>query len=251
MTGNQIITRAKKRMKDSASGVDWSGFFADAIDEIFSVKEWRFARGEINYIHPQATFEYQLNASANEKAISKMISAYCATSFTLIGGTVVPSAGSCYPLSYYPYAEFIRDFPDHSITPNGIPRYITEIVRNDGTNGSTIGLYPMPTSDTAVWIYSDLIPSYNIDDNPLPVLPRQFHRMVIDKVVELAAEEKGLDGMSKRAEGRFAKALAQLDIWDGSQPIYKPRYQPARTNFLQGGPKGVRYPDNFPVEVSR
>ena len=251
MTGNQIITRAKKRLKDSASGVDWSGFFADAIDEIFSAKEWRFARGEINYIHPQNSFEYQLNNSASETSINKLISAYCATSYTLLGGIPVPTAGSCYPLSYYPYAEFVRDFPDHSITPPGIPRFITEIVRNDGTNGSIIGLHPLPTSDTAVWLYSDLIPSYNIDDSPLAVLPRQFHRMVIDKIVELAAEEKGVDGMSKRAEGRFAKAMAQLDIWDGSQPIYKPRYQPARSLGMFGGPKGVRYPDNYPVEVSR
>lgn len=246
MTPNQVLTRAKKRLRDSSSGLDWSGFYQDAIDEIFSLKEWRFARREINYVHPASTFEYQLNHDADEKALNKLISAYCTTSYALVGGIPIPSAGTAVPLAYYPYAAFLRDFPDH--VTDGLPQYITEIVRNDGTNGGTIALYYRPNADAAVWLYGDFIPSYVVDDNPIPVLPRQFHRILIDKVVEMAAEEKGMEKMSAKAESRFNKGILQLDTWDSSQPIYRPQYQPYRGLSTN---KFLRYPPNYPIEVSR
>lgn len=246
MTGNGIVTLAKSKVKDALSSFDWNTYFAMVIDEIFSAKEWRFARQEMNYIHSASTFEYQMSTTVTEKALNKLIGAYYTTAYTLVLGVPVPTANTSQPLEYWPYSDFIRAYPDHQT--DGQPDTITEIIANDGTNGMKIGLYPRPSSDAAVWIYGDFKPSYTIDGNPLPILPLQFHRLVYLGLVREAADDKGRDKLYAKAARDFDKVMGELDDWDRRQPIYRPRFQEYTSSPIRKRPF---YPSNFDASVSR
>ena len=241
MTPNQILTKAKKRVRTNTSNLDWEGFYADTIDEIFSYKPWRFARREINYIHPQQTFEYQMNHSADELALNKLISMYYSSQYVIDGGgAIIASSGSFRPLEYMPYTTLNELYPDHQI--DGYPELITLIMDNDGTNGMQIGLLRRPVADIAVWIYGDFIPSYTINDSPMPILPKQFHRLVVHGVVHQAAEESGLEKLAAKHLAMFERVILQMDEWDRSNPIYKPQFQPYERSVIRKGP---RFPDNY------
>lgn len=240
MTPNQIIGKAKKRVRTNTSNLDWNGFYEDVIDEIFSKKTWKFAKREINYIHPQQTFEYTFNATPDELALNKIASAYYARSYADVGGVIVPTTGSVDHLDYSPYTTFNKYNPDHTL--DGYPELLTLIRDNDGTNGMQIGLFRRPVADVAVWIYGDFIPSYTINDNPMPILPKQFHRIVVDGVIHYAAEENGQEKLSIISRKRFELGLSELDDWDRTNPIYKPQFQPYDRSRVRRAP---RYPDNY------
>lgn len=242
MTPNQILTKAKKRVRTNTANLDWTGFYEDVIDEIFSKKPWKFARREINYIHPQQTFEKTFDADATELSLNKLVSAYYTLSYITGGmGPPVPTAGSSKNLEYIPYYEFNRYYPDHTL--DGYPDYITIIKDNDGLNGMQIGIFRRPVSDAAIWIYGDFIPTYVINDTPMPILPKQFHRIVTYGVIAYAAEENGQDSLSNKAYAKFTKGLIELDEWDRMNPIYKPVFQPYDNTIIRKGP---RFPYNYP-----
>lgn len=242
MTPNQILTRAKRRVKTNTSNLDWEAFYEIVIDEIFRKKPWRFARREINYVHFQQVFEKTFDDDSEELALTHIVSAYYARSYALGGsGELIPVTGTVHPLTYCPYIIFNQYNPDHTL--DGYPELITIIRDNDGTNGMQIGIFRRPVSDMPIWIYGDFIPSYNIDDNPMPILPKQFHSMVIDGVIHYAAEENGQEKLSNRARQRFDLAMGQLDDWDRMNPIYQPRFQPYNNQFNLKHP---RFPDNYP-----
>lgn len=243
MTPNQIITKAKKRVRTNTANLDWPGFYEDVIDEIFSKKPWRFARKEINYIHPQQTFEKTFNADSTELSLNHIISAYYTLSFASGGlGPPVAQTGTSRELEYIPYIELNKYHPDHMI--DGYPDYITIIRDSDNVSGMQIGIYRRPVSDAAIWVYGDFIPSYVINDNPMPILPKQFHRIVVYGVVAYAAEENGQDQLSNKAYAKFSKGLAELDDWDRTNPIYKPAFQPYDRDVIRKGP---RFPYNYPA----
>src|SRR6185312_5533279 len=214
MTPNQIISRAKAKLRTNTSNIEWDMLFAEAIDIIFGEKPWKFARREINYIHSQQTFEKQFSDTSDELALNKIASAYYATSYAVVGGAVVPTGGTVKNLEYCPYATFNRLNPDHTL--NGNPDILTIIRDNDGTNGMQIGIFRRPVADISIWIYGDFIPSYTINDNPLPILPLQFHRLVYYIIVHLAAIETGQDKLAGWGEKMYAGGLVKLDNWDRS-----------------------------------
>lgn len=242
MSPNQILTRAKGRIRTNTANLPWNDFFEMAIDDIFRKNVWRFSRQELNYIHPQQTFEYIFNHDSTELSLNKLVSAYYARDHTLDGGGVpIPVSGTVFPLDYCPYAIFNSYNPDHTL--DGYPDNIVLIRDNDGTNGMQIGIFRRPVQDIPIWIYGDFIPSYTIDSNPLPILPKQFHNMVLDRVIYYAAEENGQEKLSLKAKARFDEAMIDLDNWDRRNPIYRPRFQPyTEGTFL----KRPRWPDNYP-----
>lgn len=243
MTPNQIITKAKKRVRTNTTNLDWSGFFEDTIDEIFGKKPWRFARKEINYIHPQSTFDKIFNADAVELSLNHIISAYYTLSFAPGGGgQPVAQTGTSRELEYIPYIELNKYHPDHMI--DGYPDYLTIIQDSDNVSGMHIGIYRRPVSDCAIWIYGDFIPSYTINDNPMPILPKQFHRIVVERIVSFAAEENGQDALMGRAYNKFLKGMEDLDNWDRTNPVYKPAFQPYDRDVVRKGP---RFPYNYPA----
>jgi hypothetical protein len=246
-TPNEIILKAQKKVKTKTTGIDWNSLYAEIIDEIFTFKPWRFARKEINYTQPQQTFDYQFNHTPEELALNKPISAYYTLQFAIGGGgTPTPTSNTSHELVYYPYSDFISDFPDHSLP--GMPKYITIITDNDGTNGLHIGTYPQPTSDMATWIYGDFIPSYTINDLQMPILPVQFHSVVSYGIIREAADELGQETLSMKYGQRFSLGIARMDDWDRRNPIYKPRLKPYGGSSIRKGPF---LPPNYPVGWSR
>lgn len=246
MTPNEIIAKAQKKVKTGTSKVDWDSLYQEIIDEIFTFKPWRFARREINYVHPQQTFDYQFNHTPEEKALNKLIAVYYTLQFSIGGGgTPTATTNSAGVLKYYPYADFLNDFPDHTIPGN--PRYVTIVSDNDGTNGMHIGIYNTPTSEAAIWVYGDFIPSYTIDNNPMPILPLQFHSIVSYGIIESAADELGQGKLAAKYGRRFKEGIARLDDWDRRNPIYQPRFKEAtRYNY-----RSPRLPGNYPMGPTR
>jgi hypothetical protein len=242
---NQIIALAQKRVKDSSSNLDWNAFYAMVIDEIFSEKIWKFARNELIYIHSAAIANKVFNATVLEKALNKIIQMRFTTSYTLVGGIPQPASGTVGTIKYLPVSQFRDLYLDN--LPPGQPLHYTILVDNDGTNGMTIALGPVPNASAAIWIDGDFIPSYTINSSPMPILPLQFHRMVLDGVIKYAADEKGMEAIEAKAERRFNIALAKLDLWDIRNTKNRPVLQP----YNQSIRKGPFFPSNFPRPFSR
>lgn len=85
MSPDQIISLAQKKMKQSASTIDWNSYYAIVIDDIFTRKQWKFAQVSSGYI--------QL-ASASRKVFSGY-----STSLTTVtnGTTLLTSVGLFVP----------------------------------------------------------------------------------------------------------------------------------------------------------
>lgn len=245
MTPNGIITLAQKRVKDSTSSLDWNSLYAMVIDEIFSEKVWKFARKELNYIHPALTVNKVFNATATEKSLNEIIEIRFTTSYTLVAGVPQPGAGTVEILDYLTVSEFRSLYLDNA-TP-GRPMHYTKVIDNDGTNGMTIAIGPVPNASTAIWVDGDFIPSYTINSSPMPILPLQFHRMVVDGIVHLAAEEKGMERMSAISRRRFELALGKLDLWD----IRNSKHRPVLKPYQRGFRSGPFFPSNYPKPYSR
>lgn len=241
MTPNEIILKAQKRVGTQTLNIDWNGFYGIVIDEIFTEKEWRFARREINVIHFQGLFDKQFNAGSDEISLNKPITVFATSQFALVGGVPIPAGGTVYELEYMPYSTFIQEYPDH--TQPGLPLVYTILADNDGISGIHWGVYPIPSDDMALWVWGDFIPAYTIDNNPMPILPKQFHRIVLDGLIMYAAEEAGKDSLSNKAERRFRYGISKLDAWDRKVPASKPRFRPYMVRRI--GPKLVNWPSNF------
>lgn len=243
MTPNEVISKAQKRVKTSSGDVDWNSLYAEALDMVFSRKPggYKFARQEINYIHPQNSFNYQFNHSNTEKSLNKIISMYYTLQWTIIGGTPVPTANTCRYLKYYAYMDFLQKYPSHTVT--GRPSCWTEISSADGTNGALIGIYNIPTDDIAVWVYGDFKPSYTVDANPIPILPLQFHRGLAHAVGMLAAMELGQTNTKRDLETMYNQTMAELDLYDSKNPAFQPVFEPSDVGTRIGEPS---LPPNFP-----
>lgn len=220
MTPNEMITLAKKRVKDAT--VDWPSLYQFAINKIFTKRPFKFARGEINYTHLQHTYDKSFNNTTTEKCLDKIISARGTTSFSIgPGGVPTPVSNTAIPLEYIPIQKFLLDHPDP--VQEGIPFCYTVISDNDGTTGLHIGLYYIPTSDFTVWITGQFKPQYAIDNNPMLVLPDQFHDMPVDWMIHLGAEEAGKTKLSTSAKVRFDERMLELITWDRTVPDYHPK----------------------------
>lgn len=240
MTGNEILSLAKKRVKSTNTQVEWAKFYAMVIDEIFSERQWKFARQTLYYIHGASTFEKIFNETTIEKSLSGIINVVMTSNFAIVGGVPIPVSNTGRDLVYYPYQDFLHDFPVQ--TEDGDPLYFTIINTNDGLNGMQIGIYPRPVQESAVWVHGDFIPAYVISDDEMPILPKQFHRMVVDGVIRYAAEELDLPKISRPAESRFLIALEKLKKWDNRNHAYFPIRKP----YAQISRKGPAFPTNYP-----
>lgn len=245
MTPNEIIVLAQKRVKDSSTNLDWNMFYRIVIDEIFSEKVWKFARKELNYIHPASVSNKVFNATATEKALNEIIEIRFTTSYTVVGGVPQPGAGTVEILDYLTPSEFREQYLDN-LSP-GKPECYTVLMDNDGTNGMTIAIGPIPNASTAIFIDGDFIPSYTINSSPMPILPVQFHRMVIDGIIHYAAEEKGQIRMSATSRARFERALARLDLWD----IRNSKHRPVLKSYTRTRRRGPFFPSNYGFPYSR
>ena len=236
MTGDGIITMAKKRLKNASNSIDWNSIFAIVIDDLFTRKEWKFAQKTITFVQLASTFEKQFSANATEKALNHI------KSIRYLSGT------NSRELDYVPMQRFRTLYPDEN--EGGTPELYTELLANDGTNGMKIGIYPQLGSLTTFSIDGGFIPSYIIDTNPLPILPVQFHRLVFHGVVMHAADEAGQDKLSAKAERWYEMGIDKLDTWDIKNHKYlvnrKPYDDPSLFNR-----RGPFYPDNFPRRVGR
>ena len=241
MTGNEIVALAKKRLRNDSDGIDWNTHFANVIDEIFTFKTFKFSHNELAYVHSQQTFEKRFDADATELSLNKIITIYYTISYALVGGIPVPTGNSGKALTYVPYGEFLRMEPDH--IRQGYPEVWTIVFENDGKSGIQIGIFPLPLADAAVWIYGEFIPSYAIDGNQLAILPRQFHRLVVDGLIYYGGEEAGQDKLSGTARRRFERGLDNLDFWDSRNPGYIPIFQ--RRPLGQSGRAIITMPDSF------
>lgn len=245
MTGNEIVTLAKKRIQDTSNSVDWNSLFAMTIDEIFTEKRWRFARQELNYIHPQSVGDYQFNTTPTELALNRILEMRVTTSYTIVMGVPIPVANTQTIIDYLPMPEFRELYLDNIV--EGTPLHFTIVTDNDGTNGMHIVVGPAPNTDAAIWIDGDFIPSYSIDANPMPILPKQFHRMVVDGIVHLAAEERDLPKKSAVARRRFEVALAKLDLWD----VRNSKHNPVLKPYSRTPRRGPFFPAEFGRPFSR
>lgn len=247
MSPNEIITVAKKRIKNSGSAIDWNSLYAMIIDDIFTRKTWKFAQGELNYIHSQNLFEKQFNDDMVELSLSKIKSIRLTTSYTIGGGVPVPVPNTTRELDYEPLQRFMYLYPDQTI--QGIPFVYTELFENDGTSGKKIGVYYLPSSDASVWVHGDFIPTYTINSAPMPILPIQFHRLVSYGLIMHAADEMGQDKLSAKAEKWFEMGIARMDIWDTRNGKYH------MTKMSEEGPlpprKGPFFPENYPFGIGR
>lgn len=244
MTGNVIKGLAQKRVRDTSTNVDWDNLFRIVIDEIFTHATWRFARLEISYVHPQ-NFEYRFNHDATELALNKIYSARMTTSYTLVAGVPVPVTNTALDLVYLPYKDFVNEFPDH--IDKGDPEVFTIIEENDGIRGMQIGLYRVPSSDAAVWIFGEFMPSYTIGASEIAILPKQFHRLIIDGLVHYAAEELAKERLAVSARARFELGKRQLETWD----LRNPAFHPIRKPYTRTTGKGPFFPGNFQRGYSR
>lgn len=239
MTPNEIITIAKKRLKNFSSSIDWDTLYGIVIDDIFTRKQWKFAQGELNYIHFQSTFDKEFKDTAAEKALMKIKSVRVSTNYA---PGPIPLGNIGRPLEYIPMQRFMSLYPDHNI--EGIPYCFTEITGGDGTNGMHIGLYYVPNSDVAVWVIGDFIPAYVINDNPMPILPLQFHRIVSFGLIMHGADEAGQDKLSARAERWYETGLARMDTWDIKNGVYHmKRLSDEGDGYFRTGPF---FPENYP-----
>lgn len=245
MTGNLIKTLTQRRVGTATTKIDWNSLFAIGVDEIFTHRTWRFARKQINYIHQQGVFEKTFNGDAVELALNKPISVSMTTSYSIVGGAPVPVAGTALDLGYVTYRDFVRYIPEQ--TQSGTPECWTEIVTADGTNGLQIGLFPVPDADAAVWVWGDFKPVINLDGNQIPILPMQFHRLLLWFCISETAEEAGKTKLADRNRVKFLNGLAKLEEWDCTQPAYEPIRRPY--NF--GSRLGPIFPSNFPEGVAR
>lgn len=244
MTGNLIKSLAQKRVRDSSSNVDWDSLFAVVIDEIFTHAPWKFARLEISYIHPQ-NFEYRFDHDPTELALNKIYSCRMSTSYTIVAGVPVPASNNSLDLPFMPYKDFVNEFPDH--VDFGDPEVFTTIEENDGIRGMQIGLYRIPSNDVAVWIFGEFMPSYTIDANEVAILPKQFHRLIIDGLVHYAAEELAKERLAISARARFELGKKQLEQWD----LRNPAFHPIRKPYTRSYGKGPFFPSNFQKGYSR
>ena len=240
LTPNKITTAAKKRVKDTTNNLDWALFFQIAIDKIFGSRSWKFATSELNYIHSVGVAEKTFSATATERALNHIRSIRLTTSYTDVGGLPVPASGTAHPLEVVSPQEFFERYPDNVV--EGEPCLATIRVANDGTNGMQISIAPLPNIDSAVWVFGDFIPAYTINDSALPILPSQFHWLMIEAMVALAAEELGKPRTMATSEIRFARGLLSLEEWDKKNSAHKPRLHSSRGN---GAFRGPLLPENF------
>ena len=251
MTGNTAKTLAQARVKNTnTTNYDWNSFFGFVTDEVFSAREWRFARKQLNYIHPQQTFEKTFNLTTTEKSLNKVISLRYTSSYTIVMGVPVPVSNSSYELDFKPLQEFMYWYPDQ-ITA-GDPFCYTELHGNDGTNGMQIGIYYLPTTDIAVWIDGIFIPSYDINTQGnlvIPILPVQFHRLYVYGMASLAASQAGQDRLFGTERKLFELTLNQLVRYDAANPKHKLFRRSIEDSNLER--KGPFFPANFPRGYSR
>ena len=251
MTPEGIITAAKKRSKDTTSNLDWNLFFQITIDRIFGYRVWKFATNEFNYIHSVGVAEKTFSATATERALNHIRSIRLTTSYTDVLGIPVPASGTAHTLDVVTPQEFFARYPDNVV--EGEPQIATIRVNNDGTNGMQISIAPLPNIDSAVWVFGDFIPAYTIDTNPMPILPLQFHWLVVDGVASLACEELGKPALSGRLServwgvetgGRVVRrgGIHTLEDWDRKNPAHKPRLSSDRRYDSFRGPS---LPENF------
>lgn len=245
MTGNQVKTLVQRRVRDSTTNILWDLLFNMAVDRIFTKRIFKFSRTTLNYIHPQSTFEKTFDGDPTELSLVKIINCTMTTSFSMVGGVPTPASNSAIDLDFVPYHDFVREYPDQ--LTDGTPSVFTEIRGSDGSTGMQIGIYERPNADAAVWIYGDFIPFIGINDDPIPILPNQFHDLIFEGVLAQAAEEAGKERLCAKAEYRFARRLNELIEWDSRQPSHHPvlhRYGGARRS-------GPFFPGNFDRSVSR
>jgi hypothetical protein len=245
MTGNEILALVKKRIKNTSSTIDWDSLFQIIIDDIFSREQWKFAQRQLNYIHTGNVFEKTFDADPDELALSKIKSIRVVSSLAFPGP--IPGTSTARALQYIPLQRFMDLYPEQ--VEVGEQWCWTELHSGDGSNGKQIGIYMLASDDFSVWIDGDFIPVINIGDSPIPILPKQFHRLVFYGVTMLAAEETGLDKLAIQSERRYEQGISLMQTWNMRMPAYWPVKRPYDSDITTR--KGPFFPSNFPFGVGR
>lgn len=245
MTGNEVLSLCKRKIKNNSTAVDWETYFQLVVDDIFGRKVWKFSQRQLMYIHPQNIFEKTFDADSVELSLTKINSIRCTRSFA--GNPPVPVTGTSNPLDYIPLQRFMKLYPEQTEYFDQL--CWTELHEGDGSTGKQIGIYGLSADDFAVWIDGDFIPTININDGEIPILPRQFHRLIYFGVVMHAADDNGQDKLSLRAERWYERGIDQLIDWDRRNPAF----WPVKRAYDQDLParNGPYFPSNFPMGVGR
>lgn len=247
MSPEDVLNLAKKRVKDSSSGVEWELLYSISLDDLFSAKEghWKFSRKELFFVQPANTFERVFDADPTELMLDKIISIRQrgSTQYSLAIPPVPigdPDSQDSEVLTFIPVQRFYELFPNTHRT--GTPQYYTELLQNDGTSGMKIGIYYLGAAEKTYGLLGYFKPNAAVDANPIPILPTKYHSMLVDRVTMYAAVEKGMEALANRNERWYKEKLASLILWDSGNPNYRKIRGPITTSSR---PK-IRFPANFP-----
>jgi hypothetical protein len=188
-----------------------------------------------------------MSGTPTELALNKIVSLRFTTSYSIVMGVPVPASNSSLELDFKPLQAFMYMYPDQIV--DGVPECYTILHENDGLSGMQIGLYPRPFQDASVWIDGIFIPAIILDTNEIPILPVQFHRMLVFGMASMAASQAGQDALFKRERAFFDRYLADLVAWDAKNAKHIMTKQ--SIDYPSRDRKGPFFPGDFPRGYSR
>lgn len=226
MTGNKAKSLAQKRVK-TVGDIDWDDFFQMVIDDIFTRRKWSFNQLELESSISAGVATKTFAATDTELALNKIVS---------IRQLLTPAEFAFVPVqSFYTYVP--------NPTAPGVPCMFTILRGNDGLSGMKIRVWPVPTSDTILYVLGDFIPAVGTAGAAeIPILPKQFHSMVVDGMVFMAAEQMGKNELAATAEKRYERRMVHLIEWDQRNPKFHLRRLKDGTAMR----RGPFMPSNFP-----